>query len=135
MAEFISGQTMALSWIGTWGTLTLNADYRTCTWTPSVDFYDGTAGADTVKARIAGMKDATCSITMVNPSGGTAYYTNLDAGKGGTLIIQPEGTATGKRKITYPCWSNGAQYEHPYNDVATVSCTFTANGAYTDSVN
>lgn len=134
MAEFVAN-TMVLTWINPSGTLNMSADFRTATWSPSVDFYDGTAGSDTVKARIVGMKDATASISLVNAAGGTIEYTALDAGVSGTLIIQPEGTATNKRKITFPCFSNGAQYEHPYNDVATLTCAFTANGAYTDGVN
>ncbi len=135
MAEYVAGQSgLAVSWIYSGGTLSLSADIRTCTWTPTVDFYDATAGQDTVKNRIKGMKDATASITCVNQAGGTVTYAALDAGTSGTLIIQPEGTAAGKRKITFPSFANGAQYQHPYNDVATFDCTFTANGTYTEGV-
>jgi hypothetical protein len=133
--EFVSGPLMKLSWIYSGGTLSLDGDYRTCKFTPSVDIVDGTAGADANKVKYMGMKDATADITLVAQTGGTALNSALDAGVGGTLIIQPEGTATGKPKITFPSFSGGASYEYPYNDVAVLSCTFNAQGSYTIGAN
>ncbi len=132
---FVAGTIAKIQWAHSGGTLDMSADYRTFDFTPSVDFVDGTAGGDSVKVKIPGMTDATCNITMRNPQGGTATYTALQPGKGGTLTLQPEGTATNKRKITMPAYCNGGQYTHPYNDVSVVSVTFQANGAFTDGVN
>ncbi len=36
------------------------------------------------------------------------------------------------RKITFPCFADGASYEHPYADILAISCGFTGNGAHTD---
>lgn len=135
MAEFIAGPTMVLSWIYTGGTVALAGDYRTCSWNPSVNLVDSSAGADTHVQRLAALKDATASVTLVAQTAGTIINAALDAGVSGTLLIQPEGTATGKRKITFPCYSNGASYEHPYADIVAISCGFTGNAAYTDSTN
>lgn len=133
MAEFVSGSTMVLQWIWSGGTTSLAADYRTVTWTPAVDIVDGTAGADTSKTLYMGKRSATCDITLVTQAGGTALNAALDAGVTGTLIVGPEGTATGKPKITFPSFSQGAKLDYPYNDVAVISCTFASQGAYTVS--
>jgi hypothetical protein len=134
MAEFIAGQTMVLSWIYTAGTVSLAGDYRTCSWNPSVDYVDTSAGSDTYKGRLTALKDATASITLVAQTGGTILNAALAPGVGGTLIIAPEGTASGKRKITFPCYADGATYEHPYADIVAISCGFTGNGTHTDGV-
>ena len=138
MAEFISGPSMVLQWITSGGTFSINADFRNVNWDPSTAYADATAGADTQVGRMPTLKDATASIEAVNPSGGTALYSAMQPGQAGTLIIQPEGTATNKRKITFPAYSDGAKYQHPYAEVATLSNTFSGSsvlGNYTDGVN
>jgi hypothetical protein len=132
MAEYISGPTMVLNWIWSGGTTSLAADYRNVTWSPSVAYAETTAGSDTHVGRLTTLKDATASIELVNAAGGTALYAAFAAGMSGTLIIGPEGTATNKRKISFVCYSDGGQYAQPYADVATVTCSFTGNGAFTD---
>ena len=136
MAEYVSGTLMKLTWVtATYGTITLDADYRSCKFTPSVDVVDGTAGADTSKVKYMGMRDAKADIELVTQTGGTATNAALDAGVGWTLVIQSEGTATGKPKITLPSFSTGATYDFPYNDVAKITCGFECQGAYTVGVN
>jgi hypothetical protein len=142
MAEVISGPSMVLTWtyvIGTTaGTSTLAADYRTCTFTPSIAYVDASAGADTWTSRMTGIKDATVSIELVAQTGGTALYAALQPGQMGTLTIQPEGTATGKRKITFPSYCDGAVAAHPYNDILTLNVGFSVNNSastYADTVN
>lgn len=139
MAEFISGPLMVLTWVHPGGTTTLSADHRNVQWSPSTAYAESTAGSDSQVSRLPSLKDATCSIELVNPAGGTALYAALQPQVAGTLTIQPEGTATNKRKITFPCYSDGAQYAHPYSDVATLTCAFTGAGSalnnFTDGVN
>ena len=132
MPEFIAGPTMVLSWIWSGGTTSLAGDYRTCSWNPSVDYVDSSAGSDTYKGRLTALKDATAAVTLVAQTAGTALNAALAPGAAGTLIIAPEGTASGKRKITFPCYSDGATYEHPYADIVAISVGFTGNGAHTD---
>lgn len=139
MAEFLAGPTMVLTWVHSGGTTSLAGDTRNVQWSPSIAYAEATAGSDTQIARLTSLLDATASIELVNPAGGTALYAALAPGKAGTLTIQPEGTATNKRKITFPCYSDGAQYAHPYSDVATLTCGFTGAGNilnnFTDGVN
>lgn len=136
MAEFLAGPTMVLSWAYSGGTINLAGDFRNVQWNPSIAYVDTSAGADTQIARLTALKDATASIELVNPTSGTALAAALQPGVAGTLIIGPEGTATNKRKITFPAYSDGAQYPFPYADVATLTCGFTGSSAlgnFTDS--
>jgi hypothetical protein len=133
MAEF-TGSSLLVSWIWSGGTTSLSADYRTVSWNPTVAYADISAGSDTHVGRLTTLKDATAAVTMVD-SGGTAIYAGLNPGVGGTLLIQPEGTATNKRKITFPCFCDGAVPSYTYNDTTTISVNFTGNGSFTDGVN
>lgn len=130
---------MTLTWVYSGGTVALAADYRTCQWTPSVDYVDVSAGADTQHGRLTALKDAHADITLVAQAGGTAVVASLAAGNAGTLTIQPEGTATNKRKITFPSYSDGAVTDMPYAGEVTLTCGFSAAGAvlanWTDGVN
>jgi hypothetical protein len=133
---------MILKWTATvgtaLGTTTLNADYRTCSWNPSIAYVDVSAGQDTQVGRLTALKDATAAVTLVGQTGGTALKNALTAGQAGTLTIQPEGTATGKRVITFPAYCDGAKVEWPYADVEAISVGFTGSSAlaaYTDSQN
>ncbi len=131
MAEF-TGQSLVLSWIWSGGTVTLGTDYRSVSWNPSVGYVDSSAGSDTHIERLTTLKDATAAVTLVDSVQGTATYAALQPGVAGTLIIGPQGTATGKRKITFPCFCDGAVPSYTYNDVTTLSVNFTGNGAFTD---
>lgn len=139
MAEYLAGPTMVMTWTYSGGTITLAADYRTCTWSPSVAYEEVSAGSDSQVGRITGLKDATASISLVNQTGGTAIQTALQPGVAGTLVIQPEGTATSKRKITFPSYCDGGQVDFPYSNVAVTTCGFTGAGSvlanWTDGVN
>ncbi len=135
MAEFIAGQTMVLNWIYSGGTISLAGDYRTCSWNPTVGYSETTAGSDSHMGRLPAIKDATAAVTLVAQTAGTQINAALAPGVGGTLIIQPEGTATNKRKITFPCYSDGAVYEYPYAEVVAISVGFSGNGTHTDGVN
>jgi len=138
MAELISGPTMVLTWVYSGGTVSLAGDYRTCDWNPSITYEDVTAGSDTQIARLTTLKDATASVTILQQTGGTAIVAAFQPGQAGTLTIQPEGTATGKRKITFPAYSDGIQTAHPYANVAVHTLGFTGSSAlaaFTDTNN
>ena len=138
MAELISGPTMVLTWTYATGTISLAGDYRTCDWNPSIAYEDVTAGSDTQVGRLTTLKDATCNVTVLQQTGGTALVAGFQAGQAGTLVIQPEGTAANKRKITFPAYCDGIQTSMPYSNVAVHTIGFTGSsvlGAYSDGVN
>ena len=138
MAEFIAGPTAILTWTTSAGTFNLAADYRTFSWNPSIDYVETSAGSDTQKGRLTALKDATANVTLVGQTSGTAIVAALQPGQAGTLIFGPEGTATNKRKITFPAYADGAVTDAPYADIVTLTCGFTGGGAilanYTDGV-
>lgn len=134
--EFLAGQSMVLTWTYSGGTINLASDYRNVTWNPSVAYVDTSAGSDTQIARLPALKDATAAIELVNPVGSATIIAALQPKTAGTLIIGPEGTASGKRKITFPAYCDGAQTPYPYADVATITCNFTGSsvlGNFTDA--
>lgn len=138
MAELISGPTMILSWIWSGGTVTLNSDYRNVTFSPSIAYEEVTAGSDTQVGRLTTIKDATATVEILIQTGGTAMGTALQPGNSGTLVIQPEGTAVGKRKISLPAYCDGANPSFPYANVAVYSIGFTGSstiGNFTDGSN
>lgn len=130
MAE-ITGKNLVAEWVHAGGTATLNTDYRTLSINPNIDLAETTAGADDDKTYIATIKDATIEWSGLYQSKGTALMTALEAGTGGTLIIYPEGTASGFPKESYPAIAMGAKMNVPYADVVEISCTFQKNGAKT----
>ena len=139
MAEFLAGPTMVLTWTSNVGTISLAGDYRTCTWDPKIAYEDVSAGSDTQVGRLTALKDATAQVEIVNQTGGTAIQAALQPGIAGTLVIQPEGTATNKRKITFPAYCDGGAFSFPYANVSVTTVAFTGGGAvlaaFTDGVN
>jgi hypothetical protein len=135
MAEFIAGPLMVMTWTHSGGTVALAGDYRTATWSPTTDYVETSAGSDTHKGRLTALKDATAAVTLVAQAGGTEITAALQPGVAGTLVIQPEGTASNKRKITFPSYADGAVTDHPYAEIVVISCGFTGNGTWTDGVN
>jgi len=138
MAELIMGAAGTIQWItALGGTIGLNADFRTVSFTPSTDYADVSAGNDTQKGRLPTLKDAVASVSLVGQTGGTAIAARMGPGQLGTLIIGPEGTATNNRKITLPCYCDGAKVAFPYADVMTIDCGFSGSSTianYTDGV-
>jgi hypothetical protein len=138
MGELIAGPSMVMTWTYSGGTVSLNADYRTFDWNTTSNFEDISAGQDTQVGRAPTMIDATANVTLVGQTSGTALVAALAAQTAGTLVVQPEGTAVGKRKITLPAYSEGAQYSFPYANVMTITCGFIPSsilGVWTDAAN
>ena len=125
----LTGQNSYAEWIYSGGTVILTPDFRTMALTPSGDMYDQSAGADTDKTYITGIKDGQFSFAGLYQSGGTVLYTALAWGTEGTIVYGREGTATGKPKETFPAISQGAVVNVQYNNLIEISCNFQKNGA------
>jgi hypothetical protein len=127
MAEY-TGSGLVLSWVYSGGTVSLGGDFRTFTFNPTVDMIDTTAGSDPSRTFIPSYKTVACSVGLVAQTGGTALEDALQAGNFGTLTAQPEGTASGKRKYVIPCYSMGAQFTFPYDNLVEITCDFQPSG-------
>lgn len=135
--EYISGHNMYLVWQYAGGSVILDADYTTCDFETKIDYAETTAGHDTQKGVLPTIYDATASIELVAQTGGTVVTTALLSGTAGTLLIGPEGSSSGKRKITLPAYSDGAKSSFPFKDVSKITCKFTGSsqlGAYSEGV-
>lgn len=129
------GKDLNVQWLSGGGTTVLTGDFRTFSYTPSIDMIEDTAGADTHKHYIPGLKSGQVSMTYIHQSGGSVTLTALVPGTEGTLIWSEEGTASGKPKHTAVAISQGAATSHPYTDLVEVSISFQLNGAVTDGSN
>ena len=130
-----AGSALALSWVHAGGTVALAGDFRTCTYEPSIDLYDQTAGSDANKSYIGGVKDGRVSVSLVMQADGTALTNALKEGTEGTLHIMPQGTATGDQKMSIPAIALGARFNMPYNDIVEIQVDFQQNGLRVDGVN
>jgi len=134
MAEF-TGKNLVVTWVHPGGTIDLSGDYRTLSYKPSIGMVNATAGSDAFESYLATVKDTSISLTAVQQSAGTATEDALIEGTFGTLTIQPEGTATGKRKYTIPAFALGANFDWKYNDTVELKVDFQGSGTRTIGVN
>jgi hypothetical protein len=130
MASY-AGSALVIQWINPAGTTTLSGAFRSFSTSPTVDLYEASAGADTHKTYLPGIKDQTIQVTLVQQTGGSVLLTSLREGTQGTLIVGPEGTVATKVKETYPAIAMGPSLSQPYNNVPELSITFQQNGAPT----
>lgn len=130
MAEY-TGSNMVFQWVYSGGTVSMQADFRTVTLSPTVDFADATAGSDARRKRIPTIKDTSVSYAGLAQTGGTALEDALVEGTEGTILFYPEGTATGKRKYTIGAFSQGGKFNLPYADVVELTVEFMGNGNHT----
>lgn len=130
MAEF-TGQNMVIQWLSGGGTTTLSGDYRRMNLPFAKDLSESTAGSDAGRTDVATVWNYTCEYTGVMQTGGTAVEDVLLPGTSGTLIVGPEGTASGKRKYTIPAMALGANFQFQYDQVVEMTCQFKSQGAPT----
>jgi len=134
-----AGSSLVVRWLQAAATTVLTGDHRNFSYTPSIQFYDQTAGADENKSYLPGVKDGAASYEAVMQAGadagGTTTYAVLAEGAVGTIEFSPEGTTAGKTKYLVPALSQGAAFSYPYQDVVTVTVNWQQNGARTQGTN
>lgn len=103
------------------------------------DLAEQTAGNDTVKSYLPTLKDGDAELEVLDVTGGTAatdVYNLCAPGTSGTLIWQPEGTATGKPKHTVAtAIVKSRETEYPYSDVVKMTIAFQFSAAQADASN
>jgi hypothetical protein len=128
--------TAVLTWVTSGGTTTFSSDWRTFSYARSQDKFDSTAGTMLDKTYITGVRDFTCSYGGLHNAGGTALIAQCVIGTQGTLTFQPEGTATGKQKLTFPCFTvNDPVTSFAPNALVEVKIDWQGNGAMTNTTN
>jgi len=133
--EFV-GSAAVMTWVYATGTVTLNTEYRTWSYTPSIDLIDATAGADTARRYINSFKSGQIQIGMLmQTSMASADLAGLGEGQLGTITYNPAGTASTRLKLTIPAISQGVTFDSPYADIVSLSVGFMQNGAMTIGTN
>jgi hypothetical protein len=142
MAEILGNNAVVTWTYGGAGTIALSADYRSFSYSPSIANFDSSCGTESAKTYITGQKDFTAQYAGLYQASGTAsagtasYSAAFGIGQVGTVVVQSEGTATGKPKWTFPVYcSSDPVTSLAYADLIQVSIAWQGNGAYTLSVN
>jgi hypothetical protein len=142
MAEILGNNAVVTWTYGTQGTVALTADYRTFSYSPSIDKFDVSCGSENAKSYITGQKDFTAQYAGLYQSSGTptagtqSYTTAFALGQTGTVVVQSEGTATGKPKWTFPVFcTDDPVTSLAYGDLIQVAIAWQGNGTYTLAVN
>ena len=130
-----AGSALYLAWIHPGGTIELQAEFRTFNWSPTLNFIDATAGADTYERILASYGvGGDIAFSMVAQFDGTAYAVALERQTKGTLIYAPAGTADNYVAYTIPAYSQGPSYNQPFNDVVEITNNFRQYAAETRSI-
>lgn len=120
-----AGSALYLAWIYSGGTVTLQADFRTFNWSPSLNFIDATAGADTYERILTSYGvGGDIAFSMVAQTDGTLLATALARQTQGTLVYGPAGTVDGYLAYLIPAYSQGPAYNQPFNDVVEITNNF-----------
>ena len=120
-----AGSAMYLQWVSTAGTVALNTEFRTFNWSPTLNFIDATAGADTYERILPSYGvGGDIAFSMVAQSDGTALAAALARATQGTLLYGPAGTANNALAYSIPAYSNGPSWNEPFNDVVEITNNF-----------
>jgi hypothetical protein len=129
-----AGSALYLLWTSDAGTVVLNTEFRTFNWSPTLNFIDATAGADTYERILASYGvGGDIAFSMVAQSDGTAYATALARQAKGTLTYGPAGTANGALAYLIPAYSQGPSWNQPFADVVEITNNFRQYAAETQS--
>ena len=129
-----AGSAMYLAWVYSGGTTVLQTEFRQFNWSPTLNFIDATAGADTFERILTSYGvGGDISFSMVAQSDGTAILAALARQTQGTLVYGPAGTANNTAAFRIPAYSQGPQWNEPFDDVVELSCQFRQYAAETRS--
>jgi len=135
MTEFY-GKDLQFLWVGTAGTLDISEYQRGASFSPTGKIDVNTTGAAGYETRQVGVKDFTVTFqglwqNSTSATATTSMENTMRFGESGTVILGPEGTATGMRKYTLPVISEGPQLNLQYDSLTEVNISFTGNGTVT----
>ena len=129
-----AGSALYLAWIYSGGTVALNTEFRTFNWSPTLNFIDATAGADTYERILASYGvGGDIAFSMLAQTNGTAILTALARATKGTLIYAPAGTANNAVSYSIPAYSQGPSWNQPFNDVVEITNNFRQYAVETQS--
>ena len=122
-----SGKNLYVSFAG----VNLSGTQRTCDTTHTQETADATAGADDYRNFVNTVKMIEANLEVVgqtHSTGGSAILAALALGAEGTLIISPEGTATGKPRLGFYARVADMSASYPFDDVVVYKPKFQMAG-------
>lgn len=132
MASYV-GSSLIVKWAWASGTLQMDVDYRSFNYTPSINLFDQTAGADANASYLVGFANGQANCSGLLQAGSMpAYASALKEGNTGTIIYYPEGTANGNYRGTVPAISQGLAQNYAYNNLVEFSSSWQQNGVRTE---
>lgn len=111
------------------GGTVLNTNFRTISINDSMATVDQSAGDDAGITRLTTLRDANFSLDLKRPASGTVNWITFVPGIEGTIEIGPEGTATGKPKLTVNAILQARSTAVTYNDIVIDTLTFEQDDA------
>lgn len=108
---------------------------RSASLTSTMGTVDITAAADTFAGIATTIESFEASVDMLADDTTELFDTELKVGVSATLIINPEGVASGAVKLSGTAIVTSFQYSAPYDGVVAASVSFMGNSAFTFGTN
>ena len=108
---------------------------RSASVTSAINMVDITAAADTFRGQITTVTSFEATVEMLYDDTTDLFDTELAPGTSQTLIVNPEGIASGAIKISGTAIVTSVQFSAPYDGLVVASVSLSGNSALTVSTN
>ena len=108
---------------------------RSASVTSAINTVEITAAADTFRGILTTVTSFEASVEMLYDDTTDLFDTELAVGASQTLIVNPEGIASGAIKMSGTAIVSGVEFSAPYDGLVVASVSFTGNSALTIGTN
>lgn len=108
---------------------------RSASVTSAINTVEITAAADTFRGILTTVTSFEASVEMLYDDTADLFDTELAVGASATLIVNPEGVASGAIKISGTAIVSGVEFSAPYDGLVVASISLTGNSALTIGTN
>lgn len=108
---------------------------RSASVTSAINTVEITAAADTFRGILTTVTSFEASVEMLYDDTTDFFDTELAVGASQTLIVNPEGIASGAIKMSGTAIVSGVEFSAPYDGLVVASVSFTGNSALTIGTN
>ncbi len=108
---------------------------RSASVTTAINTVEITAAADTFRGILTTVTSFEASVEMLYDDTTDLFDTELAVGASQTLIVNPEGIASGAIKMSGTAIVSGVEFSAPYDGLVVASVSFTGNSALTIGTN
>ena len=108
---------------------------RSASVTSAINMVDITAAADTFRGQLTTVTSFEATVEMLYDDTTDLFDTELAPGASQTLIVNPEGIASGAIKISGTAFVTSVQFSSPYDGLVVASVSLSGNSALTIGTN